>query len=173
MCLPILLLPPKIFRMFGPKTANFCPKICFLGHMQALSAHLMPCWLVGGCGGRAVSRKTPLYFIIDTKYQGFEIPTSYNIKMGIRWIGSCGRSNLTARMPLESARELKASMRVVTFFYFVYLSNQSKVNNDKTDKSWKLCGPFTIASDNAPAITKSGLCPRIKSSFFGWCPVSN
>ena len=30
-----------------------------------LWAHLVPFgWLVGGCGARAVSRKTPIYFII-------------------------------------------------------------------------------------------------------------
>ena len=51
--------------MFDPNTANFGPKYAFLGTYS-------PCrliwslvgWLVGGCGARAVSRKTPIYFIL-------------------------------------------------------------------------------------------------------------
>ena len=63
---PKILLPPVEIRILGPKTAKFgpkyaflvnevphwfsdmrvCPKICFLGHIQALPPHLVPCWLV-------------------------------------------------------------------------------------------------------------------------------
>ena len=47
-----LLLPPERKRIFGPKLA-------FLVDMgQALPAHL-----VSGSGARALSRKTPIYFI--------------------------------------------------------------------------------------------------------------
>ena len=46
-------------RIFCPKTTKFGPKMAFLVNLgQALLAHL-----VGGCGARAVSRKTPIYFI--------------------------------------------------------------------------------------------------------------
>ena len=41
MWVPELLLPPKMIRMFGPKTAIFAPKYAFLGFIG---------WLVGGCG---------------------------------------------------------------------------------------------------------------------------
>ena len=48
-------------RIFCPKTTKFNPKLAFLVDMgQALLAHL-----VGGCGARAVSRKTPIYFMAD------------------------------------------------------------------------------------------------------------
>ena len=59
-----LLLSPVQIRIFCPKRTQFCPKIAFLVILgQALLAHL-----VGGCGARAVSRKTPIYFInIDLK----------------------------------------------------------------------------------------------------------
>ena len=43
-----------------PKKSKFGPKMAFLFILgQALPAHL-----VGGCGARAVSRKTPIYFMI-------------------------------------------------------------------------------------------------------------
>ena len=45
-----------------PKKAYFGAKMAFLFILgQALPAHL-----VGGCGARAVSRKTPIYFIYLT-----------------------------------------------------------------------------------------------------------
>ena len=44
-----------------PKKSKFGPKMAFLFILgQALPAHL-----VGGCGARAVSRKTPIYFIVS------------------------------------------------------------------------------------------------------------
>ena len=55
-----LLISPVKIRIFCPKKSKFGPKMAFLFFLgQALPAHL-----VGGCGVRAVSRKTPIYFII-------------------------------------------------------------------------------------------------------------
>ena len=51
-----------------PKTTKFGPKLAFLVNLgQAMQAYSMPCCgSVGGCGARAVSRKTPIYFIVVT-----------------------------------------------------------------------------------------------------------
>ena len=55
-----LLISSVKIRIFCPKKSKFGPKMAFLFILgQALRAHL-----VGGCGARAVSRKTPIYFII-------------------------------------------------------------------------------------------------------------
>ena len=55
-----LLISPVKLRIFCPKKSKFGPKMAFLFILgQALPAHL-----VGGCGARAVSRKTPIYFMI-------------------------------------------------------------------------------------------------------------
>ena len=50
---------------FCPKTTEFGPKLAFFVNLgQAMQAYSMPCCgSVGGCGARAVSRKTPIYFI--------------------------------------------------------------------------------------------------------------
>ena len=57
-----LLISPVKIRIFCPKKSKFGPKMAFLFFLgQALPAHL-----VGGCGARAVSRKTPIYFIYVT-----------------------------------------------------------------------------------------------------------
>ena len=54
-----LLISPVKIRIFCPKKSKFGPKMAFLFFLgQALPAHL-----VGGCGARAVSRKTPIYFM--------------------------------------------------------------------------------------------------------------
>ena len=52
-------------RILCPKTTKFGPKLAFLVNLgQAMQAYSMPCCgSVGGCGARAVSRKTPIYFI--------------------------------------------------------------------------------------------------------------
>ena len=65
MWVPTLLLPPERIRIFGPKTTKFGPKLAFLVILgQALPAHFCPVvGLVGGCGARAISRKTPIFFI--------------------------------------------------------------------------------------------------------------
>merc|ERR1712223_854525 len=57
-------------RIFCPKTTKFGPKLAFLVNLgQAMQAYSMPCCgSVGGCGARAVSRKTPIYFIILFQY---------------------------------------------------------------------------------------------------------
>ena len=55
-----LLISPVKIRIFCPKKSKFGPKMAFLFILgQALPAHL-----VGGCGVRAVSRKTPIDFIL-------------------------------------------------------------------------------------------------------------
>ena len=65
MWVPELLLPLKMIRMFGLKTAIFAPKYAFLGTYSPCRLIWCPFgWLVGGCGARAVSRKTPIYFIL-------------------------------------------------------------------------------------------------------------
>ena len=54
-----LLISPVKIRIFCPKKSKFGLKMAFLFILgQALPAH----W-VGVCGARAVSRKTPIYFI--------------------------------------------------------------------------------------------------------------
>ena len=54
------LISPVKIRFFCPKKSKFGPKMAFLFFMgQFLPAHL-----VGGCGARAVSHKTPIYFMI-------------------------------------------------------------------------------------------------------------
>ena len=57
-------------RIFCPKTTKFGPKLEFFVNLgQAMQASLVPVsGSVGGCGARAVSRKTPIYFmVIDQK----------------------------------------------------------------------------------------------------------
>ena len=64
-----LLISPVKKRIFCPKTTKFGPKLAFLVNLgQAMQAYSMPCCgSVGGCGARAVSRKTPIYFMWVTK----------------------------------------------------------------------------------------------------------
>ena len=63
-----LLISPVKKRIFCPKTTKFGPKLEFLSIAGSLGALLVG-WL--GVVARAVSRKTPIYFII--------IILSYNI----------------------------------------------------------------------------------------------
>ena len=60
-----LLISQVKKRIFCPKTTKFGPKLAFLVNLgQAMQAYSMPCCgSVGGCGARAVSRKTPIYFM--------------------------------------------------------------------------------------------------------------
>ena len=53
-------------KIFCPKTTEFGPKLAFFVNLgKAMQAYSMPCYgSVGGCGARAVSRKTPIYFMI-------------------------------------------------------------------------------------------------------------
>ena len=60
-----LLISPVKIRIFCPRTTKFGPKLAFL-FIWARPCQLIWCpvgGLVGGCGARAVSRKTPIYFI--------------------------------------------------------------------------------------------------------------
>ena len=60
-----LMISPVKKRIFCPKTTKFGPKLAFLVDM-GLPCRFFRCpvgWSVGGCGARAVSRKTPIYFI--------------------------------------------------------------------------------------------------------------
>ena len=59
---PKFLLPPVKIRNFGPKKDKFGPKYAFLGTYICLAGSFSAL-LVGGCGARAVSRKTPIYFM--------------------------------------------------------------------------------------------------------------
>ena len=61
-----LLIFPVEIRIFCPKTTKFGPKLAFLINLgQAMQAYSMPfCGSVGDCGARAVSHKTPIYFMI-------------------------------------------------------------------------------------------------------------
>ena len=57
--------PSKNNKNVWPKTAKFCPKYAFLGTYRPCRLIWWPVgWLVGGCGAQAVSRKTPIYFLI-------------------------------------------------------------------------------------------------------------
>ena len=70
-----LLISPVKIRIFCPKKSKFGLKMAFLFILgQALLAHL-----VSGCGARAVSRETPIYFMIDTQTgESFISANKYN-----------------------------------------------------------------------------------------------
>ena len=71
-----LLISEVKKRIFCPKMTKFGPKLAFLVNLgQAMQAYSMPCYgSVGGCGARAVSRKTPIYFI----YRYADVPKQHN-----------------------------------------------------------------------------------------------
>ena len=80
-----LLIFPVEIRIFCPKTTKFGPKLAFLINLgQAMQAYSMSCCeLVGGCGARAVSRKTPIYFIeFDWSKSHFLQFSTWNILEG-------------------------------------------------------------------------------------------
>ena len=58
-----LLISPVKIRIFCPKTTKIGPEIGIFVHFGPGLAGSFG-GLVGGCGARAVSRKTPIYFII-------------------------------------------------------------------------------------------------------------
>ena len=73
-----LLISPVKKRIFCPKTTKFGPNWHFWS-IWARPCRLIQCPVggsVGGCGARAVSRKTPIYFIYytflvkDRKHEG-------------------------------------------------------------------------------------------------------
>ena len=60
-----LLISTVKKRIFSPKTSKFGPKLAFLVNLgQAMLIQCPVGGSVGGCGARAVSRKTPIYFIL-------------------------------------------------------------------------------------------------------------
>ena len=68
MWVPKLLLPPAKIMIFGPKTAIFAPKYAFCSTYRPCRLIWCPIgWLVGGCGARAITRKTPIYFMFTVK----------------------------------------------------------------------------------------------------------
>ena len=60
-----LLIFTVEIRIFCHKTTKFGPKLAFVVNFgQAMQAYSVPCCgSDGGCGARAVSRKTPFYFM--------------------------------------------------------------------------------------------------------------
>ena len=66
----LLISPVKKKGLFGPKMTKFSPKLAFLVNLgQAMQAYSMPCCgSVGGCGARALSRKTPIYFMVIIEF---------------------------------------------------------------------------------------------------------
>ena len=65
MWVPKLLISPVIIRIFCPKTTKFGPNLAFLSIAGSFGALLVG-WLV--VMARAVSRKTPIYFIIHLQF---------------------------------------------------------------------------------------------------------
>ena len=65
-----LLISPVKKRIFCPTTTKFGPKFVFLVNLgQAMQAYSVPVGgSVNGCGARAVSRKTPIFFIYEMLY---------------------------------------------------------------------------------------------------------
>ena len=59
---------------------KFGPKLAFWVNLgQAMQAYSMPCCgSVGGCGARAVSRKTPIYFICNADRGELQIQIDLN-----------------------------------------------------------------------------------------------
>ena len=85
---PELLLPLKIIRMFGPKTANFAPCIMHSCAHIDRPCRLIWCsvgWLVGDCGARAVSRKAPIFFIIIIIVADIIVAADLSLVRIIRW----------------------------------------------------------------------------------------
>ena len=81
-----ILLPPVKMRNFGPKTAKFCPKYAFLGTYKPCWLIWCPVgWLVGGCCARAVSRKTPINFIIILYYILFDLTLLNKVVYLVLW----------------------------------------------------------------------------------------
>ena len=62
-----LLIFPVEIKIFCPKMTKFGPKLAFLVNLgQAMQAYSVPCGgSVDGCGARALSRKTPIYFMVN------------------------------------------------------------------------------------------------------------
>ena len=61
-----LLISPVKIRIFCQRTTKFSQKLAFLPGLWLIWCPVGG--LVGGCCARAVSRKTPIYFIILSVY---------------------------------------------------------------------------------------------------------
>ena len=73
-----LLISQVNKRIFCPKKTKFGPKLAFLvnlGHAGLFGALLGGS--VGGCGARAVSRKTPIYFTFTFTHQSAKMILHY------------------------------------------------------------------------------------------------
>ena len=113
MLVPKLLLTIIKIRIFGPKTAKFGPKSAFLVNLgQAMQAYSMPCCgSVGDCGARAVSRKTPIYFMIKNQMGSFFICTRLQCVMTSEKYGSNCRSRITKIVEVLSTLQLNSNCR--------------------------------------------------------------
>ena len=87
-----LLIFPVEIRIFCPKMTKFGPKLAFLVNLgQAMHAYSVPCCVggsVGGFGARAVSRKTPIYFIVNscfTKENNYIISVETSKNRETKW----------------------------------------------------------------------------------------
>ena len=60
--------PSQNHQDVWPKNGHFCPKKLSQAHIGLAGS--FNALLVGGCGARAVSRKTHIYFIYNTKKGG-------------------------------------------------------------------------------------------------------
>ena len=96
-----LLITPEKKGIFAQKQ----PNLAFLVNLgQAMQAYSMPCCgSVGGCGARAVSCKTPIYFIIRgeilAKHSRSD-PTDFKDSRKRKWVG--GPAQLWAGKALTS-----------------------------------------------------------------------
>ena len=71
-----LLISPVKKRIFCPETTKFGPNLAFL----TIAGSRCPVdGLAGGCGARAVSRKTPIYFILSTEVDERQTPELLSI----------------------------------------------------------------------------------------------
>ena len=113
-----LLISPVKKMIFCPKTTKFGPKLAFLVNLgQAMQAYSMPCCgSVGGCGARAVSRKTPIYFIYETK--GIYIPT---VTFGDTSVG--GLKFESQILPAKEAFQLRFWQTFSCTFVFLITTN--------------------------------------------------
>ena len=71
MWVPKLLISPVKIRIFCPKTSKFGPKLAFLSIAGSFGALLV-------VFARAVSRKTPIYFILLSDYSDSNDYKNYN-----------------------------------------------------------------------------------------------
>ena len=111
MCVSKLLLPHKMIRIFGQKTAIFAPKYAFLS-TEALPAHLVPCWLDGWWLWRAgpISQDTYLLYCIDLIWKSYSPHSHSSLNFFIYCFASKRfrtslRNLLTSLLPAKTSRE--------------------------------------------------------------------